>query len=85
MGSSERLNVPLLSRLIPDGIKPGTILVVEFDPESHWFAVAATIAAHYVQDGFKVAYVAMARPREDVRTDLAQLGLYPRTNRPAYS
>jgi len=75
LSSSERLNVPLVSSLVPDGIRPGTILVTEFDPESHWFAVATTIAARYVQDGCKVDYLAMARPREDVRSDLARLGL----------
>jgi hypothetical protein len=43
--SSKRVNIPILATLIPDGIKLGTIFVVEFDPESQWFTVATTIAA----------------------------------------
>ena len=49
--NSEPVNMPLLGRLVPDGIKPGTIFVVEFDPESHWFAVAVTITAACVKNG----------------------------------
>jgi KaiC/GvpD/RAD55 family RecA-like ATPase len=67
--------LPLLDGLVPDGFQPGTILGVEFDPESHWFAVAVTIAAGYVKNGFQVGYDSQARPREAVIKDFENLGL----------
>jgi len=68
-------NLPLLAKLVPDGVQHGTILAVEFDPESHWFAVAVTIAAAYVKEGFQVGYDSQARPREAVIRDFESLGL----------
>ena len=74
--SSERhFNVPLLSQLVPDGIEAGTFFTVEFDPDSQWLAVAATIAAKYLQAGGRVAYVSMTRLPESVRKNLIQLGV----------
>ena len=60
---------------MPDGIQPGTILGVEFDPESHWFALAVTIAAEYVKKGFQVGYDSQARPREVVIKNFESLGV----------
>ena len=34
---SGRVSIPMLTQLIPGGIKPATIFVMEFDPESQWF------------------------------------------------
>jgi KaiC/GvpD/RAD55 family RecA-like ATPase len=72
---SERFAVRLLAPLIPDGIKPGTLFAVEYDPASQWFAVGTTIAAQYLQDGGRVSYLAMARAPEDVKRDLSALGV----------
>ena len=60
MSSSDRASIPILTTLIPSGIKLGKILVVEYDPESQWFAVATTTAARYVKGGSEVTYLAMA-------------------------
>jgi len=72
---SEQDKFPLLGGLVPDGIEQGTLLGVEFDPESHWFAVAITIAAGYVRKGFQVGYDSQARPRETVIKDFENLGV----------
>jgi len=75
MFSSEGVNIPLLAPLIPGGIKPGTMFVVEYDPDSQWFAVAATIAARFYEEKRHVGYLAMARSPEDVRDNLSALGV----------
>ncbi len=75
MSPSERFNLPFLSELIPGGIRAGTILLVEFDPESQWFAVATTIAAKVLQHGGNVAFNALARPAEDIEHELSTLGV----------
>lgn len=72
---SDRVSVPLVKQLIPDGVKPGTIFVVEYDPESQWLAVATTIAAHFLLANGRVAYVAMVRSPEDVKYQLEALGV----------
>lgn len=73
--SSERVSIPLLKRLIPEGIRQGTVFVVEFDPQSQWLAVATTIAARYLQEMGRVGFVTFTRPPEDVMRDLAALGV----------
>jgi len=73
--SDNPVSIPLLTALVPDGIKPGTIFLVEFDPESQWLAVAATIAAGYLRAGERVGYVAHVRPPETVRENLLALGV----------
>ena len=65
--------MPLLAELIPNGVKPGAMLLVEFDPESQWFSVATTIAARLFQQGRYVCYLSMARSPEDVKASLSAL------------
>ena len=74
MDSSERVSIPLLTQLIPGGIKPGTSFLVEYDPESQWLAVATTVAARFLQANGHVFYAAYVRYPEDVKHDLAALG-----------
>ncbi len=69
------ISVPIVSELIPNKIRPGTILLVEFDPESQWFTIAETITVNLIQSGIAVTYLAMARSRQDIRDALSRLGL----------
>ena len=71
----EFFKLPLLGSLIPNGIKAGSILLVEYDPESQWLSVATTIAARCVGNGLHACPCACVRSREDLRSDLAKLGL----------
>ena len=75
MRSDNPVSIPLLTSLIPDGVKPGTLFLVEFDPESQWLAVAATIAAGYLRAGGRVGYMAQLRSPETVRENLVALGV----------
>lgn len=73
--SSVRVKLPLLDQLIPDGIRPSTIFLVEFDPESQWFAVATTMISEVLKSGGNAAVHAFARPPEDMENDLYSLGV----------
>jgi len=43
LSSDHPVSIPVLNELIPDGVKPETLFLVEFDPESRWLALAVTI------------------------------------------
>ncbi len=75
MPSDTPVSIHILTGLIPDGVKPGTQFIVEFDPESQWLAVAATIAAGYLRTGGRVAYVTNLRSPETVKENLLALGV----------
>ena len=75
LAATDRVSVPILSELIPQGIRPATIFLVEFDPESQWFAVAATMVSEVLKNGGNVAVNAVARPPEDIEKDLSSLGV----------
>lgn len=69
------VTIPLLTALVPEGVKPGTLILVEFDPDSEWLALAVTITAHYLRAGGRVSYSAQLRPPETVRKNLFALGV----------
>jgi KaiC/GvpD/RAD55 family RecA-like ATPase len=75
LSSDNPVSIPLLTKLVPDGVKPGTLFVVEFDPESQWLALAATITAGYLHLGGRVAYHAELRSPETVKENLLALGV----------
>jgi len=75
LSSGDRVSIPLLTELVPQGIRPGTIFLVEFDPDSQWFSLATTMAARFLQANGQVAYLAQARAPEDVKRDLTALGV----------
>jgi len=64
-----------LSDLIPDGVMPGVFLLVEYDTQSQWFAVADTMVARWLEAGHRAVCVAMARPRESLVKSLEKLGI----------
>ena len=71
----EFFRLPLLEPLIPNGVKAGSILLVEYDPESQWLSVATTMTARYVERGSNACLAVCVRPRQDARRDLSRLGL----------
>lgn len=74
MNSPENFDVPLLGKLVPGGVRPGTVLLVEYDPESEWLAVATTVTARLLESGGRIEYAAMCRPPEEVKRNLEALG-----------
>ena len=73
--SGNPVSIPIITGLIPDGVKPETVLLVEFDPESQWLAVATTMTAGYLREGGRVSYLAQVRSPETVRENLLALGV----------
>ncbi len=75
LSSDDRVGVPLLAQLIPGGVRPGTAFVVEFDPDSQWPAVAASMTAKTLMNNGIIRYAALARPVDDAERDLSSLGI----------
>jgi len=73
--SGNRVSIPILTGLIPDGVKPETVFLVEFDPESQWLAVATTMTAGYLREGGHASYLAQVRPPETIRENMLALGV----------
>lgn len=73
MISSDRVKIPVLAQLIPEGIKPGTMFVAEVDPDSQWLALATTITARLLQAKSHVGYVCAVRSTADVKESLSAL------------
>ncbi len=51
------------------------MVLVEFDPEGQWFPLSRTISARWLQNGSRVIYGAMSRPREEIIAALERLGV----------
>jgi len=69
------LRLPILNTMFPDGIDYGTVLLVEFEPDSLWYEMSVTIAAQALRGEAKTAYHTFMRPPDEVRQILASLGL----------
>jgi KaiC/GvpD/RAD55 family RecA-like ATPase len=71
--TSTSLGIPLLGELIPGGTKPGTIFMVEYDPESQWFSFATSITAGVLRSNGYVTYMVFTRSPEEFKYDLSAL------------
>jgi len=67
--------MPLIDELISDPIPAGSVLAVEFDPASLWYAASTTIAAGWLKTGGEVTYSVTAQPPDTVRAQLRRLGV----------
>jgi KaiC/GvpD/RAD55 family RecA-like ATPase len=63
-----------LIHLIPDGLRPGSIVLVEFDADSQWFWVAVTIAVRCMAENRHVAFLAFTTTPSDVARAMSRLG-----------
>lgn len=73
MGSS--IALPILKELVPAGIEYGTVLLVEFGPDSIWYETSFTIAAQALQAGVRTEYHSFLHTPVSVRKALTRLGL----------
>ncbi len=69
------LNVPLLRKVVGGAINWGTLLVIEFEPDSLWYETSLTIAAQALREGIKTIYHVFQHHPDEVRRALAQFGL----------
>jgi KaiC/GvpD/RAD55 family RecA-like ATPase len=72
---SNRLALPMIRELVPDGFGYGVNLLVEFDPKSVWYETSLTIAAQAVRDGIKTDYHTFQHMPNEVVEALAKFGL----------
>lgn len=78
MASSEDsslMSLPILTGLIPGGIRPGTDLLVEFDSQSLWYETSLTIAAQALEAMHRTEYHVFERRPTEVLKALEALGV----------
>jgi KaiC/GvpD/RAD55 family RecA-like ATPase len=67
--------IPMLKKLIPDGIEYGTNLLAEFEPDSIWYDVSLTMAGQALREGIKTDYHTFQRNPSEVSRAIARFGL----------
>lgn len=67
--------MPIVEELLADSVPGGSVLLVEFDPASQWYAASVTIGAGWLKTGGTVTYTAFAQPPENVRAQFRSLGV----------
>ena len=73
------LDIPFLSELIPGGIEYGSILLVEFEPQSCWYDAAYTMAAQAMGKGLKTDLHIFQHNPKGVRDAIRKFGLDPKS------
>jgi KaiC/GvpD/RAD55 family RecA-like ATPase len=69
------MRVSLIEDLLKAPLQPGRSILVEYDPTSAWYQASITIAAGWLRGGGVVTYNVTSQPPDNVRSQLAQLGL----------
>ena len=69
------LRIPLVDDLTQESVPPGSNLLVEFDPLSQWYNSCVSVAAGWVKSGGDLGYNGFIQPPEQVRMQLARVGL----------
>jgi KaiC/GvpD/RAD55 family RecA-like ATPase len=73
--SGDRVSIPVVDQLIPGGVKPGAVVLVEFDPASQWFSLATTILAGFLKVKNHASYVCQIHSPTGVKENLSRLGV----------
>jgi KaiC/GvpD/RAD55 family RecA-like ATPase len=67
--------VPILDQLAPKGFFYGGMYVVEFEPDSLWYELSLTIAAHAVKSGTKTEYHVFQHYSREAADAFSRLGV----------
>lgn len=62
--------IPIIDDLIKEPLRPGTNILVEFDPLSQWYGASLTIATGWLQSGGNVSYIAQSQSPDEIRSQL---------------
>lgn len=68
-------HIPLIEDLTKEPVRPGSNILVEFDPASQWYNATLSIAAGWINSGGLVSYNVYSTPPDNVRSQLTRLGL----------
>jgi KaiC/GvpD/RAD55 family RecA-like ATPase len=71
---ADSLTLPLFEQILPEGLDYGTIVLIEFEPDSIWFDASLTLAAQALRKGQKTEYHTFQHVPVDVRSGLTNLG-----------
>ncbi len=71
----DELKLPLLDEVLPGGLKFGANYLVEFEPQSLWYETSLTLCAQALRRGTRTDYHTFTHLPEDIRRELAALGL----------
>ena len=66
---------PLLAGLPPEVFRPGTVVLVEFDPHSLWYEASISVAARALIAGIKTDYHTFQHVPDDIARDLRRQGI----------
>jgi KaiC/GvpD/RAD55 family RecA-like ATPase len=72
--SMESIELPILGEAVPTHFRYGSMIVVEFEPQSLWYETSLTIAANALQKGLAVDYHAFQHPPAEIKQGIARLG-----------
>lgn len=68
---------PLLPGFPPEVFRPGSVVLVEFDPHSLWYEASVTICARALSAGVKTDYHTFQHVPGDIVRDLRRQGIDP--------
>ncbi|MFI5450383.1 MAG: RAD55 family ATPase [Candidatus Bathyarchaeia archaeon] len=71
----DHIHLPLLRGLIPGGIKFGSVLLIEFAPDSMWYEVSLTLAAQAIRQGAGSEYHSLIHAPNEIRQEMSGFGL----------
>ena len=75
MSADERFKIPFLDPLICDGIPKGTLILVEYDPDSLSYNLMLTLISSALSTGTPIDFTCCDRDPDLVRSDLMTIGV----------
>ncbi len=69
------MRIPGFETLIPSGVLWGTMVLVEFEPDSLWYPLASTIVSSSLKRGYLVDYHTLTREPDELRDELQRMGV----------
>jgi KaiC/GvpD/RAD55 family RecA-like ATPase len=72
---ADALKLPLLSQMLPEGLPYGRAVLVEYAPDSEWFALLLTLVAQALRVEHPTQYATGLHSPKEVRGYLSKMGI----------